>query len=139
MSGGRWRYDIVLEAGEPQPDDVILIERVIDGTPAAKAGPACKLNDDCWAPQGPWKKLWGRDANYSCFADLPDSQRGELGDCFSVNTRTHTDLWCQLTCNAGGWWRSFKCATSQKGQRYDDGKQWISFVMDKRAVFYDSF
>jgi len=32
QSGGRWRYDLVLEAGEPQPDDVIYIESPINKT-----------------------------------------------------------------------------------------------------------
>ena len=32
QSGGRWRYDIILEAGEPQPDDIIYIESTINKT-----------------------------------------------------------------------------------------------------------
>lgn len=31
-SGGRWRYDMVLEAGEPSPDDIITIEAPIHKT-----------------------------------------------------------------------------------------------------------
>ena len=31
-SGGRWRYELVLEAGEPAPDDVITIEAPINKT-----------------------------------------------------------------------------------------------------------
>jgi len=30
QSGGRWRFDLVLEAGEPQPDDIIFIESPIN-------------------------------------------------------------------------------------------------------------
>ena len=32
QSGGRWRFDLVLEAGEPAPDDVIFIESPINKT-----------------------------------------------------------------------------------------------------------
>lgn len=33
-SGGRWRYELALEAGDPEPDDVIHIEAAINKTSA---------------------------------------------------------------------------------------------------------
>jgi len=33
-SGGRWRYDLTFEAGEPEPDDVLVIEAALNKTSA---------------------------------------------------------------------------------------------------------
>ena len=40
-TGGRWRYDLTLDAGEPEPDDVIVIEAAIHKTSAV----SFKLNN----------------------------------------------------------------------------------------------
>ena len=45
-SGGRWRYDITLEAGEPEPDDVIYIESAINKMSAVSFRLANVFNAD---------------------------------------------------------------------------------------------
>ena len=49
---------------------------------AAKVGSSCTADSDCLRPEES-KLLWPANANYSCFADVPNYERGEQGECRS--------------------------------------------------------
>ena len=75
---------------------------------AAKVGSKCMKDDDCWRPKD---ANWPADANYSCYADMPDYQRGEMGECQSADSSLTSDVYCQQVCGAypGAWCDPAKC------------------------------
>ena len=75
---------------------------------AAKVGSKCSKDDDCWRPKD---SQWPMDSNYSCFADMPDYQRGEMGECQSADSSATSDVYCQQVCGAypGAWCDPAKC------------------------------
>ena len=83
QSGGRWRFDIVLEAGEPQPDDVILIEAPINKT-AQVQFKLCNAFDD----DAPFQAYFSSDSA-SVFTVTPGAgvltRAGTAGSLFTVS------------------------------------------------------
>ena len=77
---------------------------------AAKVGSKCSKDDDCWRPKDAGAN-WPIDANYSCYADMPDYQRGEMGECQSADSSATSDVYCQQVCGAypGAWCDPAKC------------------------------
>ena len=72
---------------------------------AAKVGERCLFDDDCWRPLDATEEGWSESTNYSCFDDMPDYQRGDSGECSSMQPAHHPDSWCQQVCGAyvGAW------------------------------------
>ena len=83
QSGGRWRYDLVLEAGEPQPDDVIYIESPIHKT-AQVQFKLCNAFDE----DAPFQAYFSADSA-SVFTVSPGSgiltRAGTAGTLFTVS------------------------------------------------------
>lgn len=85
---------------------------------AAKVGAKCMKDDDCWRPKD---ALWPADANYSCYADMPDYQRGEMGECQSADPKATSDVYCQQVCGAypGAWCDPAKCDCVQNSDAWN--------------------
>ena len=83
QSGGRWRYDVVLDAGEPQPDDVIYIEAPINKT-AQVQFKLCNAFDE----DAPFQAFFSSESA-SVFTVSPSSgvltRAGTAGTLFTVS------------------------------------------------------
>ena len=87
---------------------------------AAKVGSKCSKDDDCWRPKDA-SASWPSDANYSCYADMPDYQRGEMGECQSADSSATSDVYCQQVCGAytGAWCDPVKCDCVKNSKAWD--------------------
>ncbi len=87
---------------------------------AAKVGPSCKKDLDCGRPKGS-EATWPPTQPYRCYADLPDYQRGENGECMSKDTNQKSDLYCQITCGLvpGAWCDGAICECRKEGEAWD--------------------
>ena len=87
---------------------------------AAKVGSKCAKDDDCWRPKDA-SASWPSDANYSCYADMPDYQRGEMGECQSADSSATSDVYCQQVCGAypGAWCDPVKCDCIKNSKAWD--------------------
>jgi len=87
---------------------------------AAKVGIVCTTDSDCVRPEES-KLLWPADANYSCFADVPNYERGEQGECQSSDGKGVSDIYCQQVCGAypGAWCDPDKCECIKNSQAWN--------------------
>ena len=80
---------------------------------AAKVGKKCTKDYDCIRPEESFE-TWPKSAKYSCYADLPDYERGDSGDCYSSNQLLRSDLICQTVCNGLAGWCDPNVCTCEK-------------------------
>ena len=87
---------------------------------AAKVGERCLFDDDCWRPVNATQDGWPESANYSCYDDMPDYQRGDSGECTSRDLAHHPDSWCQQVCGAyvGAWCDPDMCKCVKNSQAW---------------------
>jgi hypothetical protein len=87
---------------------------------AAKVGTVCTTDSDCIRPDESIG-LWPSDANYSCFADVPNYERGEQGECQSAEKKIISDIYCQQVCGAypGAWCDPEKCECIKNSQAWN--------------------
>lgn len=86
---------------------------------AAKVGPTCIKDSDCIRPKASYE-TWPKDAQYTCYKDLPDYERGNSGDCVTLNPMIKTDLMCQTICNGvGGWCDPNICRCVKNSKAWD--------------------
>ena len=86
---------------------------------AAKVGKTCMKDFDCIRPKESFK-TWPKSAKYSCYADLPDYERGDSGDCYSSNQLLKSDLICQVVCNGlAGWCDPSVCTCEKNSEAWN--------------------
>ena len=87
---------------------------------AAKVSTTCTTDSDCVRPDDSFG-LWPASANYSCFADVPNYERGEQGECVSAEPKMISDIYCQQVCGAypGAWCDPEKCNCIKNSQAWN--------------------
>ena len=86
---------------------------------AAKVGHTCARDSDCLRPKESFD-TWPITAGYTCYADLPDYERGDSGDCYSSNTMLKSDLICQVVCSGlAGWCDPDVCKCEMNSQAWN--------------------